>query len=402
MRVLYLSGVVPFEFNAGYTLMFRHLSRLRGHEVLIVTRDLLAARGRALPHRAVILPERSRLFHRVANRIGSPYFWLELEASRIRRLAQPHARAHRPDVVLTVWGTPYLLAAADLAQELGVPLALVCHDDFEQMLPGRRGRRRWAEKRLAPVYRSAAVSICAGPGVVEQLEKLYGKTTTEIVYPIPAEVPPFVARGRKRAPGDPLRIGFFGETGGNYKVLEAVADALPAANAEFHLFSHSTGAEREAIASRERVQDHGATDPQGLLEFFRAQIDLTLIPQGFEVEHLALRRACFPSKLPEACQIGLPLLVIGPREGSPGRWASENLEEPAYLDSLEPARLHAALSRLAAPAEWERQRERVGELARTMFSPNLLHGRFEKALHLAAGSGATMGARLAGVPGGSG
>ncbi len=394
MRVLYFSGVTPVQLNAGFTLMFRHLTRMRDHEVLILTRDFVLARGAELPHRAVRFSERSKNYSRIANRVGSPFFWLEREAARIRRLALPHAKEFRPEVVLTVWGTPYLLAAADLAQEIGAPLALVCHDDFEHMLPPHPKKRYWALKRLAPIYQSAKARICVGPGMVEQLERLYGVARTEIVYPIPEEAPPFDASSRRRSPGEPLRIGFFGEMGGNYRVLQAVAEALEPANAELHVFSHATGTERERIAARPRVYDQGSTDPRGLRDFFRARMDVTLIPQGFESDIFELMRSCFPSKLPEACQIGLPLLVVGPREGSSFRWAAENLHEPAFLDSVGSERLADAIRRLADPVIWESQRQRVAQLAASMFSPQVLHERYERALLVAAH--AEMETRMAG------
>ena len=97
MRLLYFSGVVPFEFNAGFTLMYRHLTRMRDQDVLIVTRDFIAARGIDLPHRAIRFSERSRTYSRIVNRLGKPFFWLEREASRIRRLAVLPAREFRPD-----------------------------------------------------------------------------------------------------------------------------------------------------------------------------------------------------------------------------------------------------------------------------------------------------------------
>lgn len=384
MRVLYFSGVTPVHLSAGYSLMFRHLARMKEHEVLILTRDYARGRGMPLPHRAVMFPERSRTYSRIAARVGSPFFWIEREAARLRRLAAKYAREFLPDVVLTVWESPYLLAAAELARSMSTPLVVVFHDDYEQMLPLHSKRRSWALSRLAPIYRGASARICAGPGMVERLELLYGAAATEIVYPIPDEAPPFEPPARRRSPAAPVRVGFFGEMGGNHQVLLAVANVLAAANAELHVFSHSTGAERESLAARPGVYDHGSTDPQSLREFFRSEIDLTLVPQGFEPEHLDLRRSCFPSKLPEACQIGLPLLVVGPSEGSSFRWAAENLDEPAFLDSMESVRLGAAIRSFSDGATWEGQRQRLAVVARTTFSPSALHERFEKALLLGA------------------
>src|ERR1700688_4475852 len=98
MRIVYFSGVVPVERNAGYTLMYRHLLRLTksGHELLVLTRDYEKARNVDLPFNAIRFAERSRNFQRVANRVGSPQFWVELDARRVRQLAEPYIARFRP------------------------------------------------------------------------------------------------------------------------------------------------------------------------------------------------------------------------------------------------------------------------------------------------------------------
>jgi hypothetical protein len=181
-------------------------------------------------------------------------------------------------------------------------------------------------------------------------------------------------------PGVPLRIGFFGELGGNLGVINAVVDVLEQANAEFHFFSHTTGGERKALARRARVIDQGATDPRGLHEYFRKNVDLMLIPQGFEAADLQLRQTCFPSKLPEACQIGLPLLIVAPPEGSAARWASVNLNPEVVVQTMKTDELILALTRFRDGMFWKRQQEQVVAVARGAFHPEKLQQQFENIL----------------------
>ncbi len=380
MKILYFSFVVPVELNSGYLVMHRHLSRIRDHEVFIITRDFENARNLEMPHPGVRLPERSRNFLRIARRIGSPLFWLEREARRLRRLALPHALAFRPDMILTVWTETYLLAAADLAEQMGLPLAVVCHDDFEHMLPPNPRKHAWATQRLGPIFRQAGARICVGPGMAEHLAQRYGDSPMDIVYPTPAEPPFSGLPSRRRAAGTPLRIGFFGELGGNFVPLHAVADVLEDTGSELHLFGHTTGIERAALAQRPSVFDHGFAEARVFQEYFHEHIDLVLIPQGFEPETLQQRRTCFPSKIPEACQMGLPLLVIGPPEGSAVRWARENLEAPAVVETLQRADIVHALRAFGETATWERQRDQVARIASGMFAPARLQQQFEEAL----------------------
>jgi len=388
MRLLYLSSVVPVELNAGYSLAYRHLARLAGHEVFIITREFDRAAGLELPHPALRIPEPSRNYYRVSGRIGSPAFWMEREAARVRRAALPRAREFAPDLVLTVWASAYALAAADVAEALGVPLAILFHDDIEHMMRPHRGNRAWAAKRLARIYRQAAARICVGPAMVDWLAALYGAAPTEVVYPIPAAAPPGRLAPRARRADEPVRVGFFGDLGGNYGPVHAVVDALGDTGGELHVFSHSTGAERAALARRAGVVDHGAAKPRELQAFFRASLDATLIPQGFEADTLTLRRSCFPSKIPEACQIGLPLLVVGPPDGSAVRWARASLGPEAVVDGLDRARIGAALRALGDAAVRERESARVAASAAGEFAPARLQERLEAALARAAAGGA--------------
>jgi len=389
MRIVYFSGVVPVERNAGYTLMYRHLLRLTksGHELLVLTRDYEKARNVDLPFKTIRFAERSRNFQRIANRVGSPQFWVELDARRVRRLAEPYIAQFRPEVIVTVWESAYLLAAADVGKKLGVPVVIVVHDDYEQMLPAHRKKHRWAAGRLRKIYHSVAARICIGPAMAEHLTQTYGRAEVDIIYPIPAEPASPVTQPRRKLKDDPLRIGFFGELGGNYGPIHAVVDVLEAANAEFHYFSHSWGPNRGPLASRPRVFDHGATDPVGLQNFFRANIDVMLIPQGFEPEVRQLRRTCFPSKIPEACQIGLPLLIISPADGSATRWAHECLKPPAFLSTINRPDIVRALREFADSSTQEAQRQIVSQIAGSIFLPQRLHEQFERVLSRVCNTG---------------
>jgi len=388
MRLLYLSSVVPVELNAGYTLAYRHLSRLAGHEVFIITREFDRAAGMALPHPALRIPEPSRNYYRVSGRIGSPGFWMEREAARLRRAALPRAREFAPDLVLTVWASAYALAAADVAEALGAPLAILFHDDIEHMMRPHRSNRAWAAERLGAIYRRAAARICVGPSMVDWLAQVYGPASTDIVYPIPAEPPAGRPALRPRDAREPLRLGFFGDLGGNQGPLHAVADALEATGGELHVFTHSDGALRAALRARRAVVDHGAVRPRELHEFCRARLDAVVIPQGFEADTLTLRRTCFPSKIPEACQIGLPLLVVGPPDGSAARWARASLGAEVVVDSLDRARIASALGALGDPAVHAREAARVAASAAGDFAPARLHEQLDAALVRAAAAGA--------------
>lgn len=378
MRILYLSSVVPAEINAGYAVMHRHLRKLRGHTLKTVTVSMPHAEGMEIPGDPVFIPPRSRNYLRVAHRIGKKSFWMEREAARIKNLTRPVFRELKPDLILTVMISPFFLAAGDLSVEFRLPLAVVCHDDFEHVVDPVNHEAAWATRRVGPIYRAAACRLCVGPGMAEHLARRYGGEIGEVLYPIPSDLAPL--RPERLGIGQrPLKIGFFGELGGNYEPVHALVDVLPAVGAELHIFSHSSGAPRQALCSRAGVKDCGFTAPAQLRRYLAEEVDAILIPQGFDDDNRLLRETCFPSKLPEASRLGLPLLVVAPPHGSAARWGRENLPPEFVVSDLSLSAITRALRALADPPTWQRGRDAVVSAA-AMFEPDLLHTQFEAAL----------------------
>lgn len=378
MRILYLSSVVPAEVNAGYAVMNRHLRKLQGHALKTVTALIPQSEGMDIPGNPVFIPPRSRNYLRVANRIGKKSFWMEREAALIKKLTRPIVEEFKPDLILTVMISPFFLAAGDLSEELRLPLVLVCHDDFEHVVDPVNHEPAWATRRLGRIYRAAASRLCVGPGMVEHLARRYGGEIGEVLYPMPSDAMPSIAE-RPGIGQRPLRIGFFGELGGNYEPVNALVDVLPAMGAELHVFGHSSGVQRDELSKRANVKDFGFVARCELIKHFRKTIDVVFIPQGFDEVNRLLRQTCFPSKLPEATRFGLPLLIVSPPHGSAARWGQQHLPPESVVSRLSRPLLEKALTFLGDPEGWQRGRDAVVTAA-AMFDPDLLQKQFETAL----------------------
>lgn len=378
MRILYLSSVVPAELNAGYAVMNRHLRKLNGHVLKTVTAKIPQAEGKAIPGDPTFIEPRPRNYLRVANHLGKKSFWMEREAARIRKLARTIVEDFNPDLILTVMISPFFLAAGDLSAEFGLPLALVCHDDFEHVVDPVSQESAWASRRVGPIYRDAACRLCVGPAMAEHLSRRYGGEIGEVLYPIPSDM----ATLRPERPQiglRPLKIGFFGELGGNYEPVHALVDVLPVVGAELHVFGHSRGPQREELSKRASVKDFGFAPRDELLKHFSENIDVVLIPQGFDEVNRLLRETCFPSKLPEATRFGLPLLIISPPHGSAARWGRQHLPNETVVSELSRPLLGKSMAFLGDPQGWQRGRDAVAAAA-TMFDPDLLQTQFETTL----------------------
>jgi hypothetical protein len=130
------------------------------------------------------------------------------------------------------------------------------------------------------------------------------------------------------------------------------------------------------------VKDCGFTTPEELRAYFTRELDVILVPQGFDDENRLLRETCFPSKLPEATRFGLPLLIVAPPHGSAARWGREQLPAGFVVSELSASTLLQALSVLGNEQGWQRGRDAVAKAA-TMFEPDRLQAQFEDALLVA-------------------
>lgn len=381
MRILYLSDVVPADINAGYVVMNRHLKKLKGHELKTVTALIPQAKGKVIPGDPVLILPRSRNYLRVANRIGKKSFWMEREAVRIKKIARPVIKEFRPELILTVMTSAFFLSAGDLSREFKIPLVVICHDDFEHLIDPVNQETDWASRRAGEIYRSAAGRLCVGPGMAQHLLHRYGGEIGEILYPIPSDKIKFQPQ-KKIVQGDSLKIGFFGELGGNYEPVNAVVDALSQTNAELHIFGHSKSPERKALSQRKNVKDFGFVPRDQFLKHFREVIDVILIPQGFDYTSRVLRQTCFPSKLSEATRFRLPLLIVAPPHGSAARWGREHLPPEFTVSELSTKSIRKSFQSLTDPHGWLKGKKAV-EMAAKMFEPDLLQAQFESALRRA-------------------
>jgi hypothetical protein len=146
----------------------------------------------------------------------------------------PDARVERAvgdfpaDVVVSVMERfDYVEAAHRYCQRHRLPLALIVHDrleSFERVYSAFGGAQR---RRIAAIYRDAAVRFCISPEMEQCLAREYGAPGT-VLYPNRSEElsprPTDDSRSLKSAPR--LTIGYAGAL--NYGYGERIAEVMPA------------------------------------------------------------------------------------------------------------------------------------------------------------------------------
>lgn len=378
IKILYISGCVPVQLNAGFMLMYRHLARFsKNHKVFIITDDNPKAKHLVLPSRGIRLPDQSKsILRRIMAKVGFEVFWFFFEAKNIKNKIKNIIK-FKPDLILSVWDGPFLFAASDLSKEFKIPLVLFIHDDWQKMINKNNLFLNKIEKRLKEVFQIAAARLCVSQGLVNVFKQRYGRKKCQILFPIPGKIGADIKKPRRLL--KPLRIGFFGELGGNFDVLECLANVLLSTNSTLTFFSHGKSLRRQQLALRDRVADGGELSATNLYIYFVKNIDVIVIPQGFDKESSILRKTCFPSKIPEACRFGLPLLIIGPNYGSAYQWAKKKIPEKCLITELNPDKIASGIKYLKIKNNWVKAQKCIKKVA-DMFEPEKLHETLDKTI----------------------
>lgn len=362
--------------------MFRHLRWLaKTHEVFIVTDDNPKVRHLGLPCSGYRLSDTSKsIFRRLFTKSGLEPFWTLIRASAIYNHVFKTIRKNRPDIILSVWHSSFLIAAFEIAKKESIPIAIIIHDDWEEMINNHQWSKPILRQPLNEIFAGASKRICISKSTAKYFQRKYGKYPCEILPPIPSAQSwqPLRTTQRKH-----LRIATFGELMGNIEVLKSVSSVLAETGATLTFFTHGQSSERQVLGQRPHVTDGGSLRAEDLVQKLARNFDVILIPQSFEPAHKCLVESCFPSKIPEACQIGLPILTVGPKFGTAHDWAREAMPAFIVLDSPDPKKIAKAILTLKNAQAWREAQVAVFK-ARKKFVPETLHKKLEQNLEEAA------------------
>lgn len=372
-----MSDVTPVPLTAGPIILYRHFKRMSEHEVLVVSGEIPESDPPDRHWRVVRLPRRLRWLTRSSTR---PLFE-ELRAREIERETRKLIDDFDPSLVVSVWAGEYLLAADRIARRRGLPLALICHDDFQRMLPSLGYVQLWAHRRLSRIYRRATTRICISDGMQEAFRRRYGAPGV-VVHPITDE-PGRRPRSTRRMMGDGrLQIGFFGNAGGgNLDVLLTLSDVLAEVGGQLHVSGAGGRSARSRLTEHPAVVDCGFfSTTDDMRSYFSGNVDAMVVPQSFKPHDRPFVEVSFPSKLVEAATLTLPLIIAAPAYASAARWARQHCNAVLLIESSKPSEFTAACDRLAKPLTREHLSTELYRFAKKDFDPGNVHGQFERAL----------------------
>jgi len=295
------------------------------------------------------------------------------------KLVHESVERFQPAVLLTVAHGWWHIRARRVAREFNLPVVAFFQDwwpDFPEIPIAFRPR---VERQFRRTYMESDVAICVSGQMRQELGE---RPNSFVIHPIPSAFT--ISRSRTPDFKLPLRVVYFGNL---HEYGPQIENALRTLNGADKVRLEVFGANPLWTSGAEDYfQSRGLYHPfipsDQLME--AAQFyDAVLVVMSFDA---ALRRrmtTSFPSKLTEAMQLGLPVVIWAPEYCSAVQWARQGNRALCVTDP-NPSIFRRALEELAAsPAEQERLAKSAQDAAAGEFNPEGIQGQFMDALRRA-------------------
>jgi glycosyltransferase involved in cell wall biosynthesis len=368
IKALVVSSVVPNALGSGGELVLhRHLNRNPAIQSEVVSWN-------RFPFRLKVIGKLRELGFRFVSRGWECLFPVLPSAGMI------HDQIHsfRPDILVTVAHGWWHIQARRIARQFKLPLVCFFQDwwpDFPEVPATFRTR---VEHEFRRTCAESDVAFCVSDAMRREL----GEPPNAVVL----HDTPSLARSPKgtRAGELPLRVAYFGNLFEYGSLIESALHMLKGSDrVRLEVFGRNplwTSGAVDEFRSREVYR--GFIAPGELAESLQ-NFQAALVVMSFAPSHHRRMATSFPSKMIDAVQLGLPVVIWGPEYCSAVKWARRG-ERALCVTSANPSAIRRALEDLAAsPVEKERLAESSREAAATDFNQERIQAQFIDALRRA-------------------
>jgi hypothetical protein len=319
LSVLYVADFAPADRGAGPTQMYKLLADQPADRLFLIT----SHRDRRFLLKPPFNRFRRFLYPHLTGEQLHGYGRILMLLDRILLpflvgLVALVTLSWRPQVILSVAHGYFFLAAALVRRLLGVPLALIVHDDWIALTQEVYWFRKLAPLLYRWALRQADLIYAVSDAMKVHLKTQYG-VDSQTFFPV--AIANQHARQLELQPGEPLRIAFTGTVYSTVREgIALVADAVNSGQ-----LASRIGRPVEFLLSTRypeaAMREHGWLSPQvrnaGWLpgdeyEQLLASADLLLVPIAFHSQTQFYADTSFPSKLADYTASGRPVLLIAP------------------------------------------------------------------------------------------
>jgi glycosyltransferase involved in cell wall biosynthesis len=368
IKVLVVSSVVPNAPGSGGELVLhRHLKLNSQVEAAVVSWE-------RFPFRLKIIGKMRELGFRSLSRWMECLFPVLPSSKMVGDLVQ----SFRPDVILTVAHGWWHIQARRVATEFEVPLVSFFQDWWADFPDVPRAFRSRVEREFRQTCADSAVAICVSDG----MRRALGEPENALVI---HDVPSFTTfRSDRCDVTAPMRVAYFGNLGEYGPLIESALHVLRnSKRVRLEVFGSNplwtAGTEEEF---RSLGLYHGFLPTDQLEESLR-QFQAVLVVMSFATEFRRRMTTSFPSKMINATQLGLPVIVWGPEYCSAVQWARVG-DRALCVTGADSSALRHALEALAdSPSDQERLANSAREAAAGEFNSERIEEEFISVLRRA-------------------
>ena len=365
IKVLVVSSVVPNARGSGGELVLhRHLKSNPGIESKVVS-------WQRFPFRLKVIGKLREIGFQSVSRSWECLF----PVLPLNEIVHESIHSFRPDVVVTVAHGWWHMQARKVAKEFRLPLVSFFQDwwpDFPDVPLAFRSR---VEREFRKTCAASDVAICVSNGMRQEL----GEPPNALVL---HDIPSITRCERSTLDSKlPLRVVYFGNLSEYGPLIESALRVLNGPDRVcLEVFGPSplwtAGADDEF---RSRGVYRGFIPPNELAESLQ-NFQAALVVMSFVLSHRRRMSTSFPSKMIDAMQLGLPIVIWGPEYCSAVKWARQGGRALCVTDP-NPSALRMALEELAVSlSEQERLTKRARDAAAGEFNCERIQGQFIDAL----------------------
>jgi glycosyltransferase involved in cell wall biosynthesis len=277
----------------------------------------------------------------------------------------------RPDVLVTVAHGWWHIQARRVARQFKLPLVSFFQDwwpDFPEIPLAFRSR---VEREFRETCAASDVAIC----VSDDMRRELGEPQNAVVLHDAPSLPRCDTPARRVEL--PLRVAYFGNLCEYGPLVENALRALNGSDrVRLEVFGPNPLWTSGAVDEfRSRGVYRGFIAPDELAESLQ-DFQAALVVMSFAPSHRRRMTTSFPSKMIDAMQLGLPVVIWGPECCSAVKWARRG-ERALCVTDATPSAIRRALEELAAsPAEQERLAKSSREAAATDFNHERIQAQF--------------------------
>jgi glycosyltransferase involved in cell wall biosynthesis len=281
----------------------------------------------------------------------------------------------RPHVLITVAHGWWHIKARRVAKQFKLPLVSLFQDWWPDFPEIPRAFRSRVEREFRETCAASQVTICVGDDMRQEL----GEPQNAVVLHDAPSLP--LWRKPTRDAELPLRVAYFGNLFEYGPLIESALRTLNGSDrVRLDVFGPNPLWAPGAVDEfRSRGVYRGFIAPNQLAESLKT-FQAALVVMSFAPSHRRRMTTSFPSKMIDAMQLGLPVVIWGPEYCSAVKWARRG-ERALCVTDANPSAVRRTLEELAAsPAEQERLAKSSREAAATDFNRDRIQAQFVDAL----------------------